>query len=71
MSYIVRFSKTYSTKEEYNFRLDQFKRTLASIAVHNARNDATFKLGLNKFSDLTKKEYKSLLGYKKEVHRYG
>jgi C1A family cysteine protease len=33
--------------------------------MNNARNDVTYRLGLNKFADMTHEEYKRMLGYKK------
>jgi C1A family cysteine protease len=65
MNYIVKFGKSYATKEEYNYRFEQFRLSLAKIAVNNGRNDVTFVLGLNQFSDMPQEEYKKLLGYKK------
>ena len=52
MNYIVKFGKSYATKEEYNYRFQQFRLSLAKIAVNNGRNDVTFVLGLNQFSDM-------------------
>ena len=31
--------------------------------MHNSRNDVSYKLGINKFSDMTEEEYKQRLGY--------
>jgi Cathepsin propeptide inhibitor domain (I29) len=67
MQYIARQGKTYGTVEEYEFRFDQFRQSLAKIRAHNSRNDVTYSLGLNKFSDMTHEEYKRLLGFKKPV----
>ncbi len=39
---------------------------MAKVRMNNARNDVTYKLGLNKFSDYTPAEYKKLLGFKKQ-----
>jgi C1A family cysteine protease len=64
MKYITEHGKSYGTKEEYLFRLMQFKRNLAEIKKLN-HGQSTSTHGLNKFSDWTHKEYKKLLGYKK------
>ena len=64
MSYISEYSKSYGTKEEYNFRADIFKKNLLVIAEHNSKNDETHTLGINHFSDWTHEEFKRLLGYK-------
>ncbi len=58
------YSKSYGTKEEFEFRSSLFKKTLAFIRSENARNENTFTVGINKFADWTPAEYKRLLGYK-------
>ena len=56
--------KSYATKEEFEFRAALFKETLAKIQVENSNNENTFTVGINKFADWSKQEYKRLLGYK-------
>lgn len=53
--------KSYPTKEEYKFRLEQFKKTIADIATHDEW-ESGITVGLNEFSDLTHEEYKTMLG---------
>lgn len=63
MSYIVEQGKTYGTKEEYEFRFEQFQEAHNAIAELNSMNgSATY--GHNQFSDLTSEEKKRFLGYK-------
>merc|ERR1712127_1014146 len=50
MKYVTEYGKSYGTKAEFEFRLDQFKKTLNKMALHN--------------SDWTDAEYKRLLSYK-------
>ena len=50
MHYLVTHGKSYGTREEYEFRFGQFRESLGKIHEHNSRNDATYRLGLNKFS---------------------
>jgi len=64
MAYLTKYRKSYGTKEEYNFRLQQFKLNKEKIDAENAKNGNTFTVGVNKFSDWTHEEYKRLLGYK-------
>jgi hypothetical protein len=64
--YLVAHGKSYGTRKEYEFRLGQFRESLGKIHEHNSRNDVTFRLGLNKFSDMTQDEYRRLLGL---IHR--
>lgn len=60
-----KFGKSYGTKEEYEFRLEQFRKSLQKVREHNSRNDVTYSLGINKFSDITHEEYKRMLGFRK------
>ena len=62
-----KFGKSYGTKEEYEFRLEQFRKSLQKVREHNSRNDVTYSLGINKFSDITHEEYKKMLGFKKPL----
>ena len=57
-SYIAKFSKSYKNKDEYNARFEAFKENYRKVQDHNSRNEASFKLGINKFSDLTNEEFK-------------
>ena len=59
----------YGTKEEFNFRSDIFKKTLAHIEEFNAKEGETHTLGINHMSDWTDAEYKALLGYKPEMRK--
>lgn len=63
MKYVTEFGKSYGTKAEFEFRLEQFKKTLAKMAEHNAQNEHQSTVGHNHFSDWTEAEYKKLLGY--------
>ena len=64
LKYVSKFSKSYGTKEEFEFRAEQFKNTLVKISDENSKNDNTFSLGLNKFADWTPSEYRRILSYK-------
>ena len=57
------YRKTYGTREEYNFRIEVFAKTLDMIEEHNAKNGGSLQMGLNKFSDWTENEFQMLLGY--------
>ena len=54
--FIIKYNKTYSTKEEYLKRLKIFNSTFNEIIKHNKNH--TFNYGINFFSDLTEKEFK-------------
>jgi C1A family cysteine protease len=55
---------SYGTKEEYQFRLDIFKKKDAEYRMINANPENTFTVGHNFLSTWTDSEYKRLLGYR-------
>ena len=63
-NFLARFGKSYGTKEEFQFRYEQYIKNMAIIRNENSRNENTFSLGANKFTDYTRDEYRRLLGYK-------
>ena len=71
MRYVTEFGKSYGTKAEFSFRLDQFKKTMAKMAEHQANAAHGSTVGLNEFSDWTEAEYKRLLGYKGQAELKG
>ena len=56
--------KSYGTKEEYEFRLNIFRKTLETIKTENANPANTFTLGINKFADWSPAEWKRVLSYR-------
>merc|ERR1719218_169973 len=64
MKYVTEWGKSYGTKAEFEFRLEQFKKTMAKMAEHNSINAHGSTVTHNQFSDYTEAEYKKLLGYK-------
>jgi cathepsin L len=64
MKYVTEWGKSYGTKAEFDFRMEQFKNTLKKMALHNSDNAHKSTVGHNQFSDWTEAEYKKLLGYK-------
>lgn len=69
LKFTSKFTKSYGTKEEFEFRSSLFKKNLAAISEENSRNENTFTVGVNKFADWTPAEYKRLLGYKPDRNR--
>ena len=63
MKYITEWNKSYGTKAEYEFRLEQFKINLKRMAEHKAKG-ASSEVALNHFADWTREEYRKLLGYR-------
>jgi hypothetical protein len=64
INWIAEHRRFYGTKEEYEFRFQNFKKAYEHVSNHDART-AGFELELNKFADLTPEEFKSYLGAKK------
>lgn len=57
-TWTTKFSRTYSSPEEKNYRLQIFYKNLRKIQEANQAN-SSFKLALNKFSDMSLKEFKT------------
>lgn len=57
-----KFEKIYSSLEETKSRFETFKDNLKFIENHNHNANATFTIGVNKFSDLSNSEFKSFVG---------
>jgi hypothetical protein len=67
ISYISKHGKSYGTHEEYTFREKIYNDKMAAFAKINAKNENTFFVTSNKFTDWTDAEYKRILGYKRPV----
>ena len=64
IQHISKHNLSYGTKEEYQFRLDLFKKRDAEYREINSNPANTFTVGHNQFSTWTDEEFKRLLGYK-------
>jgi len=61
--------KAYASVSEHNFRLSAFHENWKNVQEHNAMNLGS-TLGMNKFADLTKAEFKKqYLGFKPAANR--
>ncbi|KAJ4963898.1 hypothetical protein NE237_023837 [Protea cynaroides] len=68
-SWLVKHGKNYNALGEKEKRFEIFKDNLRFIDEHNAEN-RTYKVGLNRFADLTNEEYRAMyLGTKIDSHR--
>ena len=59
-SWLVKHRKNYNALGEKERRFEIFKDNLNLIDQHNSDESQTFKLGLNKFADLTNDEFRSI-----------
>jgi C1A family cysteine protease len=60
LSFVNTYHKDYSTYEEFMDRFTIFKTNLQKIQEHNLDTTKSFKLEVNKFSDLTTSEFKQM-----------
>lgn len=58
-SWLAKHGKLYNALGEKEQRFQIFKDNFLYIDAQNAVKDRSFKLGLNKFADLTNEEYRS------------
>jgi len=63
LGWITEHGKSYTSVEEYGFRLSQFVRAHHEILEHNA-TESSFYLAHNHMSDWTEAEYKGILNHK-------
>ncbi|KEH31479.1 putative actinidain [Medicago truncatula] len=67
--WLVKHHKVYNGLGEKDQRFEIFKDNLGFIDEHNAQN-YTYKVGLNKFADMTNEEYRNMyLGTKNDAKR--
>ena len=62
IQYLADEGISYGTKEEYEFRLDIFKKTDEEIEEINSNPENTFTAGHNQFSTWTDAEFNRSLG---------
>ena len=66
--WIQKEGKVYSSPAEKSYRLSVFSKTKAEVERVNSSQEG-YKFGLNKFSDMTKEEFKAkYLGYKADLN---
>jgi len=67
--YMQEFSKSYASFDEHVKREFAFATNLKTIQAHNSDPTATYKMGLNDFTDLTAEEFKDKMrGLNKAAH---
>lgn len=62
--FISEHGRNFLTKDEFNARLQLFKKNYDLVKQHNADSKNTFQLGINRFADLSQEEYEKQLGFK-------
>lgn len=67
--WIAHHDKIYNDLKEKEIRFKIFKENVERIETFNAGEDKGYKLGVNKFADLTNEEFRVLhTGYKSSSH---
>jgi cathepsin L len=61
INFIAKHHKNYGTKEEYEFRLQQFAQTYADVMSHDSQATGYSK-GITEFADFTETEFKNMKG---------
>jgi cathepsin L len=61
INYLGQYRKSYGTKEEFLFRMQNFARNYKKVQEHNAKN-SSYRLGINHMSDMSEEEFKKMLG---------
>ncbi len=56
IQFIAKYGRSYASKAEVPQRYEVFKATYKMIEEHNAREDVSFKMGVNQFADRLPKE---------------
>ncbi|MQL46416.1 hypothetical protein EI019_24660, partial [Escherichia coli] len=69
-SWLVKHGKSYNAVDEKDKRFEIFKDNLKYIDEKNSLENRSYKLGLNRFADLTNEEYRTgYLGAKRDARR--
>ena len=56
-NFISKFQRNYRDKGEYQVRLSNFAKNLEVVNKHNSEDGSDYQMELNKFADLSPKEY--------------
>ena len=67
--FLSKYSKSYATQEEFEFRKAIFADKDAKIYEWNARGDVTHVIGHNEFSDWAEHETQKLRGFKMNQYK--
>jgi C1A family cysteine protease len=61
MQFIAKYGKTYAAKSDMGSRFQTFSANYDRVQAHNSLDNA-FKMGVNRFSDMTEEEFTSMYG---------
>ena len=67
MEYLAKYGKSYEDLKEYEMRKGIFEERLSIINEHNTRNNETWSMGLNEFSDMLAEEISKMMGGRLDI----
>ncbi len=67
INYMGKYKKSYGTKEEFLFRMQNFAKNYQKVVDHNSKSNSSYTLGVNHMSDWTDEEFKMILGANKQL----
>ena len=62
LQFLAKYGKTYASKSDMNSRFDIFSKNLDLIQAHNNADVERYKMGINRFTDMTIEEFNALYG---------
>ena len=66
--WMMKYGKSYGNESDKSYRLSVFSDNMSKVQDHSNNTEATYKLSLNKYADLTSAEFsKQYLGLKKQL----
>lgn len=68
--YKIKYSKTYDSETEDTYRHVIYNSNLEKIDIHNLDETATYKMGINHFTDMSIEEFQNtiLMPVRKSIH---
>ena len=62
VKYLAKYGKSYENLQEYEMRKALFEERMSIVTDHNAQNDQTWFMAINKFSDMLPHEISKMMG---------
>lgn len=72
IEFVSKYGKTYASKDAHHSRFQVFKQNYLKVKEHNTQSKKnSYKLGINRFSDLTEEEFLRIYATLKEHKNEG
>jgi len=69
--YIISFGKRYVDNSEFGIRYSNFRKSLEIVRAHNSKNEISYTMGINQFSDWNQQEIDIFLTLKVDNNEEG